>query len=509
MSYSVATKELLQGYIDKTEALINEITNSPTTVSVTGTKYYVASDGDDNNDGKSPESAWKSVAKVSGFEGFKPGDGIFFKRGDTFRFETLEMHSGLTYSAYGEGNKPLLLASLDGVGKGKWVATEYPNIYAFTEKLCGDSTDYKNNRDVGHICINDGKCWGIKVQETKEGNRLNIGTVFNGIEHYTTTVGRFRGEMDLDHNLEYFHNWDSETLFMYCDKGNPGEVFESMEIALRGRGIVVGEWIQTEYHGPRRSAENVVVDNLEVHGTGSHALVGCFFKNTLVQYCTFKWIGGAIQGKYIFDRNYSTRFGDAVECCFADNHVVRYCYASQVYDCCFTIQWGAPSTMVNIEMYNNVSEFCNTGLEIWNNGGVMKNMDLHDNITRYNGYGWSNQRPGKDGNFFYGAYWVVKESENNHIRNNINYCSNKYSHLLRATGSKYYNFHDNVYVMEEGKMLVGIVDNPATSEGERISAEYTRENIEKYQAMGFEPNTEFYEIEKSPLGDMYKVCIPE
>ena len=509
MSFNTTTKELLDKYIDETEALINEINNSPTTVTVSGTKYYVAANGDDNNDGKSPETAWGTVAKVSNFKDFKAGDGVFFKRGDTWRFDHFEMHSGITYSAFGKGKKPLLLASIDGSGADKWLPTEYPNIYAFAEKIPGDRENIEDVRDIGNICFDDGRAWGIKVQETKEGNRHNIDRVFNGLEHYTTTTGRFRGECDLDHNLEYFHNWDTDTLYLYCDLGNPGEVFKSIELAARGHGITVGEWIETEHHGPRKSAENVVIDNLEIHGTGAHCIVGCFFKNTLVQYCVLKWIGGAIQGKYIFDRNYSTRFGDAVECCFAENHTVRYCYASQVYDCCWTVQWGAPSVMKNIEMYKNVAEFCNTGLEIWQNGGVMENMDLHDNITRFNGYGFSNQRGYKDPNFFYGANGLAKESRNNHVRNNINYCSGRFSHLARPTGHDYYNFHDNVYIMEEGKMLGGIVENPATSAGEWVDTEYTRENIERMQAIGFEPNTEFYVIEKEPLGDMYKVCIPK
>ena len=62
MSFNTTTKELLDKYIDETEALINEINNSPTTVTVSGTKYYVAANGDDNNDGKSPETAWGTVA---------------------------------------------------------------------------------------------------------------------------------------------------------------------------------------------------------------------------------------------------------------------------------------------------------------------------------------------------------------------------------------------------------------------------------------------------------------
>ncbi len=507
MSFNIITKELENAFVSKTEALIEKIEKAQISVSVAGQCYYVSADGDDSNDGKSPERAWKSVNKVSNFDGYKSGDGILFKRGDTFRFEHFEMHSNLTYSAYGEGKKPVLIASIDASGKDKWEETKYPNIYAFKEKIPGERKNIADVRDIGNICIDNGKCYGIKVQETKQGKRHNIGKVFNGLEEYLTTDGKFEGECDLDHDLEYFHNWDTDTLYFYSSKGNPGERFKSIELAARGRGIQVGEWVETEHHGPRRSVENLHVSCLEIRGTGSHALAGCFFKNTLFEYLSFKWIGGAIQGKYIFDRDYSTRFGDALECNFADNHTVRYCYASEVYDCCFTVQWGVASVMKNIDMHHNVSEFCNSGLEIWQKGGVMENMDLHDNITRYNGYGFSNQRGFKDGNFFYGAYGLARESKNNHVRNNLNYYAKYCSHACGPTGKKYYNFHNNIYVMDKDRLLGGIFENPAESTGERIKAGYTKENIEKYQQMGFEENSEFYLSNKDHDSELFKRAV--
>ena len=45
----------LERDIKETDELIAEIETSPTTVTVKGTKYYVAADGDDSNDGRSPE----------------------------------------------------------------------------------------------------------------------------------------------------------------------------------------------------------------------------------------------------------------------------------------------------------------------------------------------------------------------------------------------------------------------------------------------------------------------
>ena len=49
----------------------------------TGTVYYVSATGDDKNDGLSPETPIKSLAKASMLP-LKPGDSVLFKKGDDF-----------------------------------------------------------------------------------------------------------------------------------------------------------------------------------------------------------------------------------------------------------------------------------------------------------------------------------------------------------------------------------------------------------------------------------------
>lgn len=77
----------------------------------TGTKYYVSTSGSDENDGKSPETPIKTLQKASEIT-LEPGDGLFFKRGDTWKGEQLVIRSSGTkdnpiyVSAYGEGEKP-------------------------------------------------------------------------------------------------------------------------------------------------------------------------------------------------------------------------------------------------------------------------------------------------------------------------------------------------------------------------------------------------------------------
>ena len=70
----------------------NEILNSGTAVTVTGKSYYVSNEGDDNNDGLSAVTPWKTLSKVSNAD-LNPGDGVFFRRGDLFRGKVhLEEH---------------------------------------------------------------------------------------------------------------------------------------------------------------------------------------------------------------------------------------------------------------------------------------------------------------------------------------------------------------------------------------------------------------------------------
>ena len=488
--YEKADDALIKKYIDETDALIKEIKNSPTTVTVTGTKYYVSASGNDSNDGLTSETAWKTVNKVNAFE-FKPGDGVFFKRGDSWRItEPLSTKEGVTYSAYGEGAKPKLIASVDGSGSGKWIPTNYPNIYMFAEKI-------PDTRDVGTIVFDGGRAWGVQVQKKKDGSRMANGTVFNGIETYESEGGNFDDMSAINNNLEFYHNWDNKTLYLYCKDGNPGDVFSSIEIVDKGHGIN-GKGI------------DVVIDNIDIFGAGSHGIGYGDVKNLTVQYCTLSWIGGSIQGKYIFGQDYGVRYGNAIESYgSSDNFTIRYCYATQVYDCCWTVQNQSAVDMNNVQMYKNVTEFCNTGLEVWNGGGSITNMNLHDNYTRYNGYGWSHQRPNKDGNFFYGAANTSGVYENNNVTNNVNYFTSCYALLVAATAPNQYNFHDNVYIMENDKKMGGISANPGKGTGGTRSTNYTEEELKRCYLTGFETGSKFYYTDPNPFGNMYDMYDPK
>ena len=89
-------------------------------VSPGDTDYYVsASEGDDGNDGLSPETAWRSLAKVNASV-FAPGDRILLKGGDRWEGTTLHPQGSgapgepITLGRYGDGDaKPFVNAQDD------------------------------------------------------------------------------------------------------------------------------------------------------------------------------------------------------------------------------------------------------------------------------------------------------------------------------------------------------------------------------------------------------------
>ena len=487
----------LAQYMAEADALRDEIIASPTNVEVTGRKFYVSASGNDSNSGLSPTEPWKTLSKVSNYN-FKEGDGVFFKRGDSFR-GSLYVKTGVTYSAYGEGAKPQIISSLNASGGANWVETEYENIYAYVGKL-------RDVQSVGNIIFDGGDAWGIQIQRTiAEGLWYNIGRVYNGLEWFDTPTGKMNGYMDLCYDLQFFHDTDVNTLYVYSKDGNPGERFSSVEIVIKVSGIGITRAT------PDEIPHDILIDNIEVYGAGVHGISMGNIKDVTVQYCVFKWIGGSIQGVGLFGNDYGVRLGNAVESYgSSENFEIKYCYTTQIYDCCWTVQAQQGAVFNGVSMHHNVSEFCNTGLEIWNDDGIVKGLDLHDNYTRFNGYGWSYQRPNKDSNFFYGgAGGLGNKFEDNNIYNNVNLLSRYFAYKVRTTGPEQYNFHDNIYLMEEGKKLGGIAANPGTGQGTFADKPYDSANIARALSTGFEKGSTFYVIAPEPYGDMFDLYVPE
>ena len=77
-------KNILYEIENLAEKRKNEILSLPDAPTSGGIVYSVSADGDDGNDGKSPDTPWKTLARVSSFD-FSEGDEVRFRRGDIFR----------------------------------------------------------------------------------------------------------------------------------------------------------------------------------------------------------------------------------------------------------------------------------------------------------------------------------------------------------------------------------------------------------------------------------------
>lgn len=138
-----------------------------------GTYYVDSVEGDDGNDGTSPEKAWKSLEKVNATE-FQPGDRLLFRAGRSWTGQLWPKGSGtkeapIVLDSYGEGSRPLILGNTtmmketDGdYFKGAAVVLhnqEYWEIHNLeitntgSETSCGPEADVDKVKDIRRIGV--------------------------------------------------------------------------------------------------------------------------------------------------------------------------------------------------------------------------------------------------------------------------------------------------------------------------------------------------------------------
>ena len=440
----------------------NQIRNTKDDVKIKGQAYFVSADGDDNQDGKTPETAWKTLAKVSDTQ-FEPGDGVFLRRGDTFRGQIVAQ-SGVTYAAYGEGAKP--------------------NIYGWDRNMasaeCWELVDEKH-----HIW----KCVG-KV--------LDAGTiVFDEGEYHSRKLipSYIRGQFvcrncpekpfvmaeEMDQNLDIFFSYTEEMiteeskgesfpvpkasqrrfgdLYLRCDEGNPGECFDSIEL-LPHRHLI---WV--------KGCNDVRIDNLCLKYSGSHAIAaGGGIVGLHVTNCEIGWIGGCIQHYLGTDPNYPegtrgtvTRYGNGVEIYGAcDDYEVSNCYIYQIYDAGMTHQVTVRQKeleMKNVLYKDNLVEYCVYAIEYFLEKGIenassMSNIEICGNILRYSGYGWGQQRHNQHTPAHIKGWSYVNTARNFKIHHNVfEHSAYRMLHLVAREKESLPELCENVYIQKTGGML--------------------------------------------------------
>ncbi len=355
------------GIFDKeADAMRKTILEAPDCVEVDGDKWYVSElSGDDNNDGRTPETAWKTLqAVVDHFDAFQKGDAVLFERGGVYRGHFLTKPY-VYYGAYGTGDKPCLYGSPFNLAKVEWEKTDMPNIWRY-----GGYT-----RDVGQMVFDYGKAVGVKKMYKID---------------------------DVRQNFDFFY--EDGYVYLYMDKGDPATLYESIEAGEKYSVIDL----------PSGTEGHVTIDNLCVKHAGAHGISGADLKNCVIKNCEIGWIGGSILGKYC-------RYGNGIEYWAAcDNMVVENCWIYQCYDTGWTFQTSSGGAERNIKFNNNLVEYCWYSTEMWNHHGddnTIENVQMDGNIMRFAGYGWGDQRydPVNSSHIFTGA----KQAKNFTVTNNI------------------------------------------------------------------------------------------
>lgn len=448
------------------EATKDRILNNADELLCEGTAYYVSNSGDDANDGKSPETAWATLERVNTAR-LSRGDGVYFERGGTWRGQ-LWAQAGVIYSAYGEGEKPRIFASPEnGAAPEKWTLLEGTNnIWIY----------HIDMMDCGIIVFNDGESWGTKVapyymdgyrSTVNEGQPFDVKTeliedlmFFSEADSILYDGAPFRYMiMDWGDRGEYPEDVVG-TLYLRCDAGNPGEVFDSIEFAVRQHIILAAD--DTAYH------------NLCLRYTGTHGIFGGDMGYD-VSFCEIGWIGGSPQ-YYRYDNGEPVFCGNGVECDGSyDHYSVTDCYIYQCYDAGVSNQDPSESPEVlgyeqtefgdviqkNITYARNVFEYVDMPVEIFftleDDIGYgyhrMENVLIEENYFLYTGYGWYMGTKGAAASAYMG-HAAPNASENFRIVNNVFYLSTG-SLLQTGAPAKWQPELDgNTYVQNEGGVLV-------------------------------------------------------
>ncbi|MBQ4119859.1 MAG: hypothetical protein IJD45_05665 [Clostridia bacterium] len=380
-----------------TDERIEEILNSPNMeIPKDAIVYYVSNNGDDNNDGLSPETPLATLSAVNALA-FEGKAYVCFERGGLWRGQ-LNARRGVTYTAYGKGDKPKIYASpFDGADPSIWTKTETENIWSIQF----------DKRDIGTLVFNHGEKHAIKcVIRTEE----------DGSTYNNTTGKPFKTYTDLCDDLHFFHDYyDTGILYLYSIE-NPGERFDSIEFNIKDRIITTGG--------------GTTIDNLCLKYGGAHGVGAGTAKDLTVQNCEFGWIGGSIQSEAIFGRNYGTRYGNAVEIYGGcDNFTVTDNYIYQIYDAGITQQVGVGKEEIknqkNMTYARNVIEYCNYSIEYFLSGQAghgnpsrMENFLIEDNYMWYAGVGFCEQRPDR-GEAAHIKTWYGLPGERNRATNYV------------------------------------------------------------------------------------------
>ena len=484
----------LQEAIAEILATETEIVHDDTFVpgeTYTGTAYYVSADGSDDNDGLTPETAWQTMGKVlqaaDWGEILQTGDAVFFRRGDTFRMPENNLVvsvDGITFSAYGEGDKPILTASSEsGVGSEKWELVHSDNSGKKIWKFHNDL------RDVASVVLNDAEVATNRVYEFYGENGYESCTCDSWLMHDGQGVTLLGELLPLQDSLTEDYSFISRPnrgtmtdgvagesgkgpLYLRCDAGNPGELFKSIEFSeFDIMGLV---WLD---------CSDTVFDNISFRCNGNsyikantcssdpeRRILWTEFSGTVVQNCEFAYGGGSVMEYHYSDgQPFTCVQGDGIYTVVKDS-TFRHNYFHDERSSPATYEWAIDDQRTGGGYYHVLDNV------IVNSFGILldstsDSLKYLDSVIIRGNQIWNTGRMENDG--YYYAQGSVVITDNHYgeciIEDNVfygtenGYEDNALLHIAVDMGNcRLPTIRNNVYVQHEGRDFVYFTSKDAS-----------------------------------------------
>ncbi len=397
------------------------------------TTYYVSEkNGNDENDGLSPEKPFRTIERVSSIR-FLRNANILLERGGVYRGTFRIVSQNLNFGAYGEGEKPVWMQSRRNYADPSlWEKTEYPNVWKCTELLT----------NVGVIGFD---------HDLFDHSEKTYTEQYGIIRNYNTDG--FMGLQSMYKDLQFFSDMreadltSPAPLYVYSTEGNPGERFRSIEIGERAN-ILGGEPL------------NCRIDNISFKFTGAHAIGVYNARNLRITNCVFSWLGGSVL--HYNENGSSTCYGNAVETTTCDGYFIENCWFYQVYDTGVTHQCSTGTNdraQKNIRYLGNLFEYCHWGIEFYNapyrDGSTFvvttSDVRIAYNVVRNTGFGWGSVSKNRMENSQ--AYSCHSLADNFDEQTEYNIFDRSAGQLLNLPHEANETQNRNLYIQYEGNRL--------------------------------------------------------
>ena len=360
-------------------------------IDVTGkTVYYVSTEleGTDNGGNGTIESPWTLEQLNENRSKLASGNAVLFKRGDVFRldapyeyyynkFTSVRVYvlavEGVTYGAYGDNSmpKPLFKASVKDYTDKAWTKVS-DNIWSY----------YAPEINVGNPQITQED--GVRYSDNGVTSIIFTKSEFGDRELLGERRGYVDGVYNLNRNGQFTYDTDSGKIYLYCQDGNPSDVYSSIEVGRATSGIRVPY-----------GASNVVVDNLAFKGFGQVAVGGYNLNNSItVQNCEVGYCGGELtidkdsQGniKYCVYSGNAIGFWNGGKDCVVSNNWIYH-----TFDSAISPQGDGNYDYSGFTVTNNLLEYNNADIEFFDLGKSnttdFSNWNISGNIMRFTSLG--------------------------------------------------------------------------------------------------------------------------